>query len=117
MPMNDKGHLRLKYSLRFIVNSLEEREQFKERYPQYNVGGRRYFKDKTKYVVSVRLEDDIDLKPLEKYVTSFDGKLNYNFFISISTSNDSEIVEVPGFVIDCIRNIGGEVNFSFTCIG
>jgi len=117
MPMNDKRDLRLKCSLVFIVSSLEEREQFKERYPQYNVGGRKYFKDKIKYVVAVVLEDGVDLEPLEKYVAGFDGKLNYNFFISVSTSNDSEIVEVPSFVVDCIRNIGGEVNFSFTCIG
>lgn len=114
--MNDESDLTLICSLRFIVSSLEEGERFKEQYPQYNVSSRRFFKDKTKYVVAVGLEDGVDLEPLEKYLDSYNGKLNHDFFISVSTGNDSEIVEVPSFVVECIRNIGGKVNFSFTYI-
>lgn len=114
--MNNESELTLTCSLRFIVESLEEREKFKNKYKEYSISGRAYFKDKTKYVIAVKLEEDIDMLPLEKYIGNYCGKLDHDFFISLSTINDSEIVEIPGFVVDCIRRIGGKVNFSFTCI-
>lgn len=117
MPINSDSDVTFIYSLRFIVNSLEDCERFKEQYPQYNASSRQFFKDKTKYVVAIGLEDNVDMEPIKKYLDSYNGKLNHDFFISVATCNDSEIVEVPSFVVECIRYIGGKLTFSFTSIG
>ncbi len=116
MQISDDNHLTLNCSIRFIVSSPEDAKLLKMQFPQYNIQNRKYFKDKTKHVITVELEDGLDLQPLEKYVHDYSGRLNHDFFISVSTESDSEIVEVPSYVVECIRNIGGKVNFSFTCI-
>lgn len=115
--MTDKNQLTLVCSLRLIVPSLNDVEEFKEHFPQYSESHRKYFKDKSKYVITVNLEELVDLKPLKKLLDDRRGHLTHDFFISVSTGNDSEIVEIPDFVIECIRNFGGKVNFSFTCVG
>ncbi len=108
--------MNLRCSFRFLLDSFEKTEEFKAEYLEYNITCRRYFKDKTKYAISVNLSDDINLEPLEKYVINSKMELNHNFFISVSTESDSEIIDVPNFVVECIRNIGGGLVFSFTCI-
>jgi hypothetical protein len=40
----------------------------------------------------------------------------YGIFVSIATAHDSEIVEVPAFVLALHRRVGGKVEFSFTFI-
>jgi len=117
MPINDEGrHLILFCAIRFIVSTLEDVEQLKMQFPQYNIRNRPYYKDKTKHAITVMLEDGMDLQPLEKYIHDQSGRLDHDFFISVSTGSDCEIVDVPDFVVECIRNIGGKVCFSFSSI-
>lgn len=40
----------------------------------------------------------------------------YGLFVSISTSSDSEIVQVPEFALELVRKFGGMVHFSFTVL-
>ena len=126
MPINDERHLTLIKNdesditffcaIRFIVDTMEDVELLKVQFPQYNIKSRQYYKDKTKNVISIKLEDGLDLQPLEKYIQDYSGRLNHDFFISVSTGSDSEIIDVPDFVVECIRKIGGKVCFSFTSI-
>jgi hypothetical protein len=41
---------------------------------------------------------------------------DYGLFISISTSNDSEISTVPQFAADLYRQTGGVIDVSFTVL-
>jgi hypothetical protein len=41
---------------------------------------------------------------------------DYGLFVSISTSNDSDIVSLPQFAADIFRHVGGGIDFSFTVL-
>ncbi|MBK7365272.1 MAG: hypothetical protein IPI97_09885 [Nitrosomonas sp.] len=116
MQMNKDRKITFFCSLRFIVNKLEEVESFKNQFKQYDIKTRPYFEDKTKYVISIRLVENTDYQSLVNYVQGFNGKLNHDFFISVSSEKDSEIVEVPNNVVEFIRSVGGKLHFSYTCI-
>ena len=116
MQINEENNMELSCNLRFIVSSLSEFEVFNEHYRQYNAECHQFFKDKTKYVVSIELTNDLNLESLEEYINNRDDEANHDFFISFVTNSDSEIIEVPKFVVECIRKIGGKVNFSFTYV-
>jgi len=40
----------------------------------------------------------------------------HGLFVSISTSSDSDIVRVPQFAVELIREVGGVIDFSFTVL-
>jgi hypothetical protein len=40
----------------------------------------------------------------------------YGLFMSVATSSDSEIISVPRFAVDLVREIGGVIDFSFTVL-
>lgn len=117
MSLTPLNRLTLVYALRLFVPTLREVEEFRRQFPQYCATHRKYFKDKSKYVITVKLDQLMDLKPLEEFLAEGGETVLHDFFISVSSASDSEIVEIPDFVIDCIRKLGGKVNFSFTCIG
>ncbi|HQU99493.1 MAG TPA: hypothetical protein PLV19_11475 [Nitrosomonas sp.] len=57
----------------------------------------------------------MDLQSLKDFIHDQKGS-NHDFFISVATDRDSEIVELPDYVADYIRVLGGKICFSFTCM-
>lgn len=74
MSINNEDEFTLNCALRLIFPSLELAEKFKTQCPQYDVSSRRFFKDRTKYVVTLELESNINLEPLKIYL---DGSEDY----------------------------------------
>jgi hypothetical protein len=70
-----------------------------------------------KFVISLPLNEALALAPIREFIT--DAKLGedaYGVFVSLVTDRETAIVSVPKFVRDLIRDVGGQVDFSFTII-
>jgi hypothetical protein len=90
------------HALKGLCGSVEVR-------PKRNVAGR--------FVASFRLDPARSYDWLPSFVRDggFSGS-EYGVFVSLVTGYDSEIVEVPAFVLDLHRQVGGKLEFSFTVV-
>jgi len=77
----------------------------------------REHKDTKKLVVAIPLTEGYNYQTLIEFI-----KLNnipwsqYGIWVSLVTDLDQDGVHVPEFVTNIIREIGGNIDFSFTCV-
>ncbi|MGI2899508.1 hypothetical protein [Shewanella algae] len=103
------------YSIRFIgldSKELDELEESKD-IDSMSTSVGRYFKDKSKYNLIVKLTRATDVN---KLATIINLKKNFNIdlFISVSSNIDNQIIELPGFIVELIALTKLRVNLSFT---
>ena len=74
-------------------------------------------KEKDRFVVSFWLEEAKDYSWLESFIQEHQVKRQeYDFFISLVTESDSEIIAVPDYVQEMFKALGGDLLFSFTVV-
>lgn len=112
--MNNE-YLKLLYSIRLVLDSGKLLDEFKMSCSEYDVRIGEYFDDKSKSVLSVRLFDGIDLTDLKKFIDKNKSRIeNIDIFISMRTSYETRIIDIPKFVTDAICHTDGKVCFSYT---
>jgi hypothetical protein len=68
-------------------------------------------------VVAFELEEKRNYEKLFAFIREQKiSQASFGVWISLVTECDSDGVHVPEFVIAIIREIGGQVDFSFTCV-
>jgi len=102
------------YSLRVFGVSPVLIDQVEKSVSKQKITVRKYFKDKTKLVLVVELEDGDDLETLAKIVSL--ATVKYDLFISMNSESDSEILEVPKYILKFLRATDAELTCSFTVI-
>lgn len=102
------------YSLRFINVSLKSIELLRAGMPECILKSRRYYKDRSHYVGVIDLSEDLNYAQIEKFLDEYTNEMDYDIFVSISSSSDSEIVDIPVYIVDFIRNTNSRLTFSYT---
>jgi hypothetical protein len=109
------GHRDESLSFRFFSLSPTELEALREFHT--NVESRRARGREGRVTAVFELREGEDYGWLKDFAKRHNiAATEYGLFVSISTSSDSEIVRVPQFAIDLIREVGGIIDFSFTVL-
>lgn len=74
----------------------------------------REFRDQNKRVLTIGLGGESVSAELLKSIVECASEVRFDFFISIYASEESFLVDLPLHVVKCIREVGGEVCFSYT---
>ena len=117
MIEHNDSYRKEKYYFRIIDLSVPELETAKEILNKYKMETGAY-KNTNKYTILLRL--DVDSKKyteLINYISQhpeINGK--YGIYISLVTENDSDGLTVPAYIIELLREIGGELDFSYTSV-
>jgi len=70
-----------------------------------------------KYAVTWDLEEGADYHWIKNFVQMNDiDEDTYGVLISLVTEEESGKIRAPRFVIDLRREVGGVIDFSFTCV-
>jgi hypothetical protein len=74
-----------------------------------------YHRDRTKKILRIIIDETIDSAFLEKLLQGVEGDFEMDFFVSVSSSEQTAIVDVPEQVLALHKKIGGRMCFSYTC--
>lgn len=67
--------------------------------------------------VMIPTSPDTDFAWIERLIEEHQiPEQDYDVFISIVTDSDSRIISMPRYLVDLVRRIGGQVEFSFTVV-
>jgi hypothetical protein len=70
------------------------------------------------FVVSFVLDNNLDVEKLASFIERNNiPQSKYCIWISLVTAFDSDILRVPQVAINLVKRIGGNIVFSFTCVG
>jgi hypothetical protein len=66
---------------------------------------------------ALTLRPNTDYSWLKSFITQHGiPESDYGLFVSVSTSSDSEIVRLPQIAAEIFRQVGGQIDFSFTVL-
>src|SRR3954463_352716 len=69
------------------------------------------------FVISIPLTGSLDLAPICDFVRAEHlEESEYGVFISLLTERETAIVTAPDFIRRLVRDVGGQIEFSFTVI-
>ena len=74
------------------------------------------YKDRSKKSLIILLTERIPSHLLKNLVNDAPDGAMYDFFVSVSTSEQTAIIEIPPYILGLYGDVGGKVNFSFTCV-
>jgi hypothetical protein len=70
-----------------------------------------------RFTISIPLKESLALGPLREFISDEHlGSEDYGLFVSLVTDRETAIVEVPKFVRDFFKEVGGRIDFSFTIV-
>lgn len=75
----------------------------------------RNHKDKDKMVLRVIIDEQVTASILNSLINDCSDDIYYDFFISVSSEQETAVVSIPRLVLDLYKNVGGEMSFSYTC--
>ena len=78
---------------------------------------RERFKQSGQFVASVVLSEAVSAGRLRASLEKISPLPEFDFFISVSTPDESFVVDLPKYVSDLYQNIGGPIRFSATYSG
>lgn len=108
--------IRPKCSFRIIGLSEENLSELEKKYLSgFNYRKGSFHKDITKKVLRVIVDETTNAELL---INLLDGALDgaeHDFFVSVSSSEQTAIIDVPDFVLELHKIIGGRMCFSYTC--
>ena len=113
--MNEDQYIEVNCSFRAILKSDKIVDEFKLLYTGQDVTVGKFHSDNSKPVIVLELYEGINIDSLECFIKKHNCEIiSHNFFISVNTSYDSYIIDIPEYVVKLIQRIGGEVSFSYT---
>jgi len=74
-----------------------------------------YHKNKSKKILRLIIDESTDTELLHNLVNEKPDNVIHDFFVSISSDQQSEIVNIPLFLLRLHQEIGGDICFSYTC--
>lgn len=81
---------------------------------EYRRGGDH--RDKSKKLLRLILNEHISGELLACLLKDAPRNIYYDFFVSVSSDEQSAVIEIPEYVLKLRENVGGKVCFSFTCV-
>lgn len=75
-----------------------------------------HYLDETKKVVSFSINKNTKLELLVEVLGILSKDADYDFFISVFSDQQSVVVNVPDYVLDLHKTVGGKMCFSYTCV-
>jgi hypothetical protein len=106
----------VKYWLRYPACRSDDVQRLTRAFSEYSVRVSRHFKDPGLSVVSVALHDGIDMTKLVECVRKNASSLAHEVIVSLSTTSETDMIEIPSHIVELIREIDGRLIFSFTCL-
>ena len=106
-----------KCSFRIIGMSEAEQSRAIEEYLsgfQYRMGADH--QDSSKKILRLILEEDTSVELLINLLKSTSNDVYYDFFVSVSSDEQTAIIEIPEYVLELYKQVGGKICFSYTCI-
>lgn len=107
---------KLDFSLRFISISMQDVQSILDELPSEIVSVRPYCKDKSKLVVVLDLNENLDYEALSTSIKKKASDLDYDIFVSVTSEADSEIIDIPDYVVNLVRKTNSRLTFSFTVV-
>ena len=105
-----------KCSFRIIGLSEDELSNIVDNYLHgisYRTGSN--YKDRSQKVLRLVVDDSTDSATLQCLVKEKPGHAIHDFFISISSNQQSAVVDIPDFLLSLQNKVGGSICFSYTC--
>ncbi|MFS1524427.1 hypothetical protein ACL7TT_09990 [Microbulbifer sp. 2304DJ12-6] len=103
-------------SFRIIGLSEEELSILEKKYLDgvpYRIGS--YHKDRSKKVLRLILNESIKSEVLHNLIEEKPDDATHDFFVSVSSCEQTAIVDIPDFLLNLNRDVGGRICFSYTC--
>ncbi len=72
-------------------------------------------RDRSRKLLRLILDESIDAKLLEKLLSESPKDVYYDFFISVSSSEETIVVDIPDYVLLLRERVGGKMCLSYTC--
>ena len=118
--MSDGIYLGCDYKTSFRVCGLSERVLEKITASQmkgvtYRVGANH--KNRSEKILVVPLNETITAGFLQSIIKAAENHTHYEFIVSTVNDNESFIIELPEYICKLIQEVGGGINFSYTCAG
>jgi hypothetical protein len=73
-------------------------------------------RDRNRKLLRIIIDKTINPDLLVNLLKDSVGDIERDFIVSVSSSEQTAIVEIPKYVLDLHKHIGGKVCFSYTCI-
>ena len=96
--------------------SEEERSSLIENYLEgvnYRKGS--YHKDKSNKLLIIIVDENTKPELLKNIISGSSNKAVHDFFVSVSSDEQTAVVNIPDFVLALHEKVGGNVCFSYTC--
>lgn len=74
-----------------------------------------YHKDRSKKVLRLMLDESTNPELLQHLTEEKPDDAISDFFVSVSSEQESAVVDVPDYILDLHRRVGGGICFSYTC--
>lgn len=109
-----KNHdITLVYAIRFFCDTEPQADEIAQICTSLTLAKKRQRKKEGKWVVSIDIDSCTVLSSVRKAMTI--GS-EFDHFISLVSENDTNIISLPDYVLECVREWSGPVNFSFTVV-
>lgn len=73
-------------------------------------------KDKEKKVLRIIIDESINSDLLNNLLGGLPDEIYYDFFISVSSNQETAVVDVPELVLKLHKEVGGKICFSYTYV-
>ena len=114
--MSNDHYRKVRYAFRFLNVPLHLAEELRALKPGLELKTAKY-KDTENLVVSLELTDGCNYDWLPGLIARHSlSPMVYGVWVSLVTESVSDGVRVPEFLIDILKKVGGQFDFSFTCV-
>lgn len=70
----------------------------------------------SKKVLRIPLSDNQHAQLLRKLIDDTPSNVGHDFVVSVVSSEQTYMVEIPWYLLDLHHKLGGKIHFSYTCI-
>ena len=83
---------------------------------KYNYRKGSDYKNRSKKSLILLLNEKIKYEFLQNLIDESLSDISYDFFISVCSDEQTAIIDIPQYILDLYKEVGGKMCFSYTCI-
>ena len=68
-------------------------------------------------ILVIVLSESVSANVLKNIIGCVSRIVSYGFVVSTCNSNESFIIDVPNYLVSLLKEVGGDLSFSYTCAG